>query len=1116
MLHLHFSNRIENLRDRLLHELDAGAGDVFAADHIIVPSAALRRHLSLAIADARGICANVEFGFLAQWLWRQIARGVAGVGAESPFAASRLVWRVHAALGDVDFVGAHPRLAAYLKDGDPLLRYELAQQVAVLLEQYVTYRPDWLSAWRDGHTAAADAGAAAPAPLVDVDAAWQAALWQRIDAELGMHALHPAQAFTAALRRGGTAWARSIGLPPSAHLFALPDMAPLHMQLLQPLAQAMELHLYVLNPCQEFWFDLVDARRLRHLAARGRAQGQEEAPGLLVSWGRQTQAHVEALVGIGGDGVEDDADFEPASGTRLLARLQNALLELQPLAPGSVRLADDDRSIELHVCHSLTRELEVLQDHLLGLFARDDGLRPGDVLIALPDLQAAAPLIDAVFGTAPRSRELPYTICGGTPGLGAGGVAADAPGRCLLALLALAASRCGASEVFALLQQPPVARRFGLDADALAQLHEALRAAGFHWALDARQRATHGLPATETHTLDDALQRLFLGYALPEHHDQPFAQRLGAGAAAGPMGAALGALWRYAAALQRLRDELQQPRLPAAWAQTLNRALDDFFAPDDAALDDLLALRQTLQQLVDDMQGGGVDAPLPLAVWRAALQARLDDPARGGAASGAINFASLSSLRGLPFKVVCLIGLDDGAFPSARRPAEFDLMARHPRRGDRIRREDERGLMLDLLLAARDSLYLSHTGRSVRDNAPLPPSVLVSELLELLLPAIAEDPGSAASRAAARARLVVEHPLQAFAQVAFRTDADPRLRSRDRELAEALRSGLRAALPAAGAELRDDEAEAADDETVHEVQAPFFAAPLPPPGPEWRELTLATLTAFFRNPCRALLRRRLNIALPEANDELEDDEPLQADGRALRQVAQRLLPALRDGADADALRTLARAGVELPDGPFGAVQLDEELRRLLGYHQRLSDAAHGSPLPPQTLDLALDLDGECWRLQAPFADLRPKGLVAGRYGDAGAIDHLQGWLQHLALCALAPAGVAAHTRWIARDGSFGFRPVDDATAQLRALVGLYRRGLCEPLRFFPRSAWEWVTQSESAARSTWQRYMGGGEHDDPAYRLALRGIEDPLDAQFAQLAHDIYDPLRAHLVEDAA
>ena len=394
MLHIHHSNRLERLRSLLLQRLDAAAPqDVFAAEQVIVPSAALRRHLSLAIADARGICANVQFGFLAQWLWQQVARVVPGVGADSPFAAATLAWRVHVAFGDAGFVAQHPRLQAYLGQADALMRYELACPVAALLEQYVTYRPDWLQAWREGE-------ATAPA---GEDAAWQASLWRRVDAQLGAHAQHPAQAFVEALERGA-----AHKLPPSVHVFALPTMAPLHMRLLQQMGCWIDVHLYVLNPGQEYWFDLVDRRRLSYLAARGRASGlEEEGNRLLAAWGAQAQVQIDSLVELCGEGAVDDAHFVPAAGSGLLAQLQNAMLELHELEPGSVALAEGDRSIELHVCHSLTRELEVLQDHLLSLFATDPQLRAGDILVVTPDLDAAAPLIDAVFGTAPKERALP-------------------------------------------------------------------------------------------------------------------------------------------------------------------------------------------------------------------------------------------------------------------------------------------------------------------------------------------------------------------------------------------------------------------------------------------------------------------------------------------------------------------------------------------------------------------------------------------------------------------------------------------------------------------------------------------------------------------------------------
>ena len=1112
MLHIHLSNRLELLRAALLRQLDATApADPLAPQQVIVPSAALRRHLSLAVADAHGICADLQFGFLAMWLWQQIARVVSGIGEESPYAAARLGWRVFAAFGDAAFVSRHPRLAAYLGGADDLMRWELACQVAGLLEQYVTYRPDGLQAWRDGR-------AAAGAASTPVDEGWQAALWQRIDAELGMASLHPAEAFIQALDQGGSTLARRAGLPQTVHVFALPDMAPLHLRLLRQLARWIDVRLYVLNPCQEYWFDLVDRRRLRWLAARGRAEGFEEGNRLLTAWGRQTQAHVEALIEASGDGVEDDAAFEPAPGHSLLARLQNAVLELRQIEPGSVVLDKDDRSVELHVCHSLSRELEVLQDHLLGLFAADPQLRPGDILVVTPDLDAAAPLIDAIFGTAPRERALPYALCGGARSR------VNASARCLLQLLALARSRCTASALFALLQQDSVARRFGLDAEALAQVHAWLLEAGFHWALDAEQRAEFDVPATARHTLADALQRLFLGYAQPAAHGEVFDGLLGAGAAEGSDALALGGLWRFAVALQRAQADLQQPKRPEAWAATLAGLLDDFIAPAESELDDHRELRQTLRQLVDDMHGGGVTETLPLAVVSAALQARLDDPARGGAAGGSINFASMSSLRGLPFPVVCLIGLNDGAFPAAGRPLEFDLMALQPRRGDRHRRDDQRGLMLDLLLAARRSLYLSHTGRSVRDNSTLPPSVLVAELLDLLVPAIADDPASAPSLARARQRLVVEHPLQAFAPVAFDEHSDPRLRSYNRELADALRGGLKKEtttpqqpLPDADGDEGDgdDETDGGDeDDSAGELHTPFFRAPLPVPGPEWRQVSLAQLSEFLRNPCRALLRRRLNIELAHEDDELQDDEPFLPDGRSRAALAQRLLPLLLQGTPVEALPALARAGTELPDGPVGEGQLQRELQSLQDFADKLLLAQAEPPRPPQTHALALQLDGEAWSLQWTLTDLRATGGLGWRYGPTRAGDRLTAWLQHLALCAAPPEGVAPRTRWLSSDGEFGFEPCEDAAALLRDLLGLYRRGLCEPLHFYPRSAWEFVRRGASAARTAWQSTVTYAEGDDAAYQLALRGIEQPLDGDFEALAHAVYGPLQARLKDE--
>ncbi len=1122
MLTIHFANRTERLAGLLAERV--GTGTVFAADEVIVPSAALRRYLTLTLARRHGICANVRFGYLAQSLWEWIARVVPGVQAESPFAPGVLAWRILAAFDEPGWSAVHPRLRDYLARSDTVMRFELAQQVAGLFDQYITYRPEWLAQWSAGQSSvlAADAPASARA-----DAAWQAALWRRLAGETG--AAHPAAAFAAALATHGDALVAAGALPAVLHVFGLPSMPPLHLGLLQALGRCVDVEIYALNPCREYWLEVVDHRRLAYLAARtapGVALHHEVGNGLLAAWGQQTKAQLELLIAATGDAAIDEAHFDEPAGTQLLAQVQRSILDLTELAPGSIVLTEADRSIEVHVCHGLARELEVLHDRLLALFAAPHPAapEPADILVVTPDLEAAAALIDAVFGTTPADRRIPYHVTGRARS------SVNPAARALLDLLALAGSRFAASAVFGLLQQPIVARRFGLDAEDLAQVHAWLQDAGVHWALDAEHRASFGLPAQPRHSFADGLDRLYLGYALPAQVDAPFAGNLPAGDAEGSDAVALGALGRFVAQLAALRRRVAAPLPATAWPALLAELLQDFLAPLGDEAEDLRETQAAIERFADELRRATPDQALPLDVLRSALAQALDDAARGGVPSGAVTFAAMSSLRNLPYKIVCAIGLNDGAFPTQARPAEYDLMTRDPRPGDRQRRIDERNLFLDLLLAAREHFYLSYTGRSVRDNAPLPPSTLVSELLDTLLPAIAGE------RDAARARLVVLHPLQGFSDVGFRADSDPRLRSFDSETADALRLRMAAARgevlagigsrrseppPSLTSPQRGEGEDAGDDEGLAtEGLQPFFGVPLAAPGDEWCYVPLADLIAFFGNPCRYLLGRRLGIALAKAEEELQDDEPFIAGVPARSALAARLLPGLCAGQGVASARALALAGTEVPAGAFGRHFLDRELAGLERFAGQLNALTAEPVRAPHAARVELASDGRTWCLHAGFADLRASGLVRHRYDAVRARDMLDAWLHHLLLCADPPPGVAPRTTWLARDAQVVLHPVDAAHETLRALVALYARGLREPLYFFPKSAWAYMKNGESAAkaRSAWQASDRNpfGESSDAAYRLALRALPDPMgegwDA-FDACARAVFTPLLAHYEE---
>ncbi|GAB6047580.1 exodeoxyribonuclease V subunit gamma [Methyloparacoccus murrellii] len=1111
-----FSNRLEVLSAWLLADLGDGSGDPLAAETVIVPGTAIRRRLEMDWARCHGVCANVAFGFLAQWVW-ELLRQATPVASQSPFAPDLLAWRLYGLFEDGALAAAHPRLARYLAraDHDPLMRYELAQRVARLFDQYITYRQDWVRAWADGQTLPP---MAQPMVLTEgqaEDLAWQADVWRRLLAGMGVAAEHPAEAFFRQLQAAGRG-GLPVSLPPRVSLFALADVPPLYLDILARLSAWMTVNLYVVNPCREYWDLLATPRQMAQLRVSGQLDYHEVGNRLLAGWGRQTQAFLALLNDRQAMRRDDRELFVPAAGDSLLARLQNDILRAEegPAAMSASGWTTGDRSLEVHVCHSLARELEVLHDQLLDAFTRQPDLTPADVLVVLPNLDEAAPLIEAVFGSVPRARSIPYTVTG-LPRRLANPVAVG-----FGALLELLPSRCRASEVFAFLRRPEVRARFGLDEAELAAVHDWMRQAGMHWGLDGAHRARLGLPDAPEFTLGEGLDRLFLGYAVPGL-DEPLQGRLPAGGIEGSIAQALGALDRFVEALAAAAASAGQPAPGEVWHRRLLGWLDDFFVDDRDRLDARAEVRRAILGLGDRLAETGVTGDLPLPVVQAALRENLEAAAPGAVPSGSVSFAGLGPMRHLPYRFVAALGLGDGVFPASRAPDEFDLIAAAPRLGGRQRRLDDRNVFLDLLLAARERLHLSYTGCSIRDNSALTPSILLAELGDYLerLTGATDRPWE------------IRHPLQAFSRRYFTADAVPgALFSHAVELAEALNQPPPVAAPVPAPSPADapaDEDADTGEEAGHAATDPpagrFFPTPLGWRDDDPRELALADVQRFFGNPCRYLLERRLRLALPQADEELADDEPFLPDRASRIRLAERLLPQA-SAASPDTLMALARAALDYPPGVFGALLLEEEVTTIAGFAGRLRDSLTGPTLPPVTDTLTLTVDGETWRLSGALNALCPAGLVRARYDDLRPGDRLAGWIEHLFLNALRPSGVRPETRWIARDGGYRLPPCEDAREWLTVLLRLYRDGWTRPLHFYPRAAWAYVDrhasdpdQALAAARRVWEvNAQGYGESLQPAYRLALRGVEQPLDRDFEDTALAVLRPFRALALPEAA
>jgi exodeoxyribonuclease V gamma subunit len=1075
MLHIIQSNDTNILAERLLRAVPQprDAADL-RPEVVVVPSRALGRWLAHRIADARGVCANVEFPFPAAFVWRLVAAAVPGVPARSPFDAEVMAWRVFALLQELPAGEALAPLQAYREARGARDAMGLARRIAAVFDRYLVHRSDWLQRWAKGGISGL------PEAQVEL---WQASLWRAGLAQgAARFPAHPTELLLSELeRRAAIPGALDEILPASVSVFAVPLMPPLYVRVFAALARFIEVRWYVLNPCREYWADLRSEREIarRRLIDARSVEFAEVAHPLLAALGAQARDNLALLSAfIGEEGVRDDEAYLPPAGSSLLARLQRSIVELDDLAAAPLDPAAHDRSIQVHACHSLTRELEVLHDRLLELFESLPGLRPGEVAVMLPDLDAAAPAIEAVFGSVAAELRIPWAISGRSRG------DAGPLRRAFLDLLGAADARFDAAWVEALLRVPACARRFGLSEQDLDLLRRWLHEAGVRWGLDAAHRGALGLVPEARHTWAEGLSRMLLGWALPAAGQRTFGGLLPYDEIEGKAGAALGRLAHALAEFARWRELLEQPRPVAAWTELLQAQLARLFdaGDDEDAAGEIERLRAALDGIARDAAAAACAAPLDAAILCDALEHALAAQAPGAIPGGAVTFCRIGALRGLRYRVVCLLGLNDPGFPRAPARPEFDLAAAHPRLGDRSPRDEDRGAFLDALLAAADVLHLSWVGRDVRDDSRLPPSVVLAELLDYLGRCVQGGRGEV------ERRLVTQHPLQPFSRRYFEPDG----------LTSYARDYLQAARRLASAPAR------------REAARPLFRAPLAPPGEAWRNLEIDDLVGFLRHPVRFLLRKRLGIELGGAEEELRTDEPFVLERPEGWRLGDRLLALVRQGLPDAQIERIALGGPELPHGAPGRIALAQELaevRRFARDAQRLVPAADA-----QTL--AVDLRLGDFTLGGVLEPVGAAGLMRAGLVRRGAGPLLEAWVRHLVLQLTAGPGAGRASRWLLRGSLLEFAPLEGAAHRLDDLLELYWHGLSEPLCFGPRSALVLREQGRSKAHGAW---CGGwnqeGESADPWFRAAFGAAQSGLSEAFEALAQRVFGPLLEHVIE---
>lgn len=1160
MLIVERSNRTERLLEGLASRLMKPGRDPLTPNTVVVQGPGMERWIAQSIARDYGILANAVFPFPRGLLDRVFSTLPDSMASKSnlDWEVKRLTWRIarHLAAGrdEPDFQPLARHLQA--EDGDWRL-VQLAHRAANLLDQYITFRPDWVSAWAK----------ASDLPKRR-DERWQARLYRDIRDEIGEgHVADRAAAFDRALHSSDSPSMcdrlhREFG--DAIEIFAISTLPPVYLSVLDRLATTLDVHLSVLSPSRHYWADLW--RELGDPSdsvgpdpAAGESGGDE--PAGLFDGSSATPATV-LLAGLGHlggdfqrnleestnavDGARDlfDSQTSQRGTASLLERLQRRILDLDDetsvgetksrgeSAPGDRIVSLNDDSIRIHICHGSRRELEVVEGCLREAFERDESLAPEDVLVMAPQIDEIAPDIVAVFGATPDAGQaIPYRIAD------RGAFRCSKLALAFRDLLALLGGRASRSEILDWLANEPVADRFGFDARSLDSLADWSERAGFRFGLDQHHRARIGLPRERAHTLGASLDRLALAHAVGDSDD------VFAGLSATPQGPfgdpeLLGALGEVDSILRDAFETITKPRAIPAWCSFVEKLLDQLFERSDANAHEHALIREVLNGLRESSLAAHFDQAIPFESIRETIGAAIEStPAAQPFLAGGVTFCELVPLRAIPFRVIVLMGMSDDAFPRRASAASFDLMASDRRPGDRTTRNDDRYLFLEALLSARDQLIMTVPGRDLRDGRDLPPSVVVSDLLEMLEASFELDPAETADHDTTvagelrtlRDWLVVSHPLQASSPRYFETHGDPRLIGRDAQAYRGAKTRRAASLADGGVARRFLTAAEVDPHAFDEG--------------EIRKISLDELSRRVLRSTQDFARSTLRLRLPRPEVSVDDLDPIEIQGLDRYGLGTAMLDMLADGATPERAARRLFADPRVPSGVVGRWSLASMQAEVETIARLAADRCSGDRLADR--NFALDLDGDshgvAYQLVGRLDQLWPGGRVQLGFTRIGQRGELELWIRHLVLCTLVERGdepekIEARSVYVGRTASTDtddrvvvFEAVPDARIHLGRLCAWADQASRRPLPFFPRASRAFAEKAiegkaDQGRRDAQLQFEGGDGWNalvpESQQELETARIwegwsplssdrELPVAIHFEPLAEELFEPLLA-------
>jgi exodeoxyribonuclease V gamma subunit len=701
---LHQSNDLQQFIPLLAQEVLRKA-TIFQPVILVTQNKILEYWLKETLSTQLGVCMAVEFHSQESVIPKFFS-----LVSPSLFDRKRMLslkdleFRLFHALGLLPQENIFLPLRTYLQESSDhkaasLRRQQFAKHLAHLFLSYEKTRPDLIACWKN------NAHFFSQHSEQTSTEAWQQALWRKVYADT--EAFSQAEVFELLSKKNlqpekPLPW---IGIFGSTFLLESVE------KIFLTLASHTEVHRFWWNPSASFWGDAL-SRRLQ--------SGVESVHPLLENWGKLGRNQLRFFMDQ--EGLFESEHFRDEFPESLLGQVQRSIFTLEE-TPLNSTIPKEDDSIKVFSCVGKRRELEVLHDQIAALLNRDSDLCLTDIVVAAPNIEDYTGLIEIIFGMS-QSARIPHQIF-------APKNSKDSPFlEGVFLLLDLAQSRFTPKSVFHLLRHPCFLRRHGLTLEEIEILRIWVRKLSIRIGWDAAHREELDFSKDARHTWEEAFTRIALGFAMPvESPPKEFE-----GVFPFPV-SGLEEQSRLLGILRALGENLRNvARFSGSfqeWVSKILLCVSENLQPDSPKdREAFLFFEKTLTSLPEiEKMGNAATEKLDFPIFLVFLKDALESESFQKGASGKLLFAPLRAVRAVPFKVMILLGMNEGAFPSMDPKISEDLRPHSPKPLDATQRDVDLYAFLEALASTREKLWIFYSSKDLETHVPKKPALPVQELL---------------------------------------------------------------------------------------------------------------------------------------------------------------------------------------------------------------------------------------------------------------------------------------------------------------------------------------------------------------------------------------------------